>query len=495
MNPCFENLFIFEMANNHQGSVEHGLNIIHALGEVSRKYQINAAVKLQYRDLDTMIHPDYIHRTDVKHIPRFLSTRLSKDEFYTLVQAIRDEGMHTMCTPFDEISVDTCMDHGIEILKVASCSATDWPLLEAITKTDRPVIISTGGKTFSDMDKIYNFMVHRNVDFAMLHCVGLYPVGYEFVQLNCMDKMKNRYPGIAVGYSGHENPKDYTVAQMAVAKGATILERHVGLATDTIKLNQYSTDVREVFGWIEAVLNARKICGSTNKKFISNEELQSMDELARGCYAVKAIKAGEPITRADVFFAMPRANGQMTSGEFQNGIVASRDYAANEGVFETRKVSVTSDIRSIIHDIKGMLYEAKIVVGPEFELELSHHYGMEHFRHYGATLISIINREYCKKLMIILPGQQHPTHYHKVKEETFQVLSGTLTLTLDGVTKDIHAGETVTVERGVPHSFTSKDGCVFEEVSTTHVKNDSFYEDERIAKMDVMERKTILKDW
>ena len=51
------------------------------------------------------------------------------------------------------------------------------------------------------------------------------------------------------------------------------------------------------------------------------------------------------------------------------------------------------------------------------------------------------------------------------------------------------------IERGVPHSFTSKDGCVFEEVSTTHVKNDSYYEDERINKMDLMERKTILRDW
>lgn len=495
MNRNFENLFIFEMANNHQGSVKHGLDIIHVLGEVSRKYQINAAVKLQYRDLDTIIHPDFVNRTDVKHIPRFLSTRLTKDDFYTLVQAIKNEGMHTMCTPFDEISVDTCMDHGIEIIKVASCSATDWPLLDVIAKTKRPVILSTGGKSFSEMDKIYNFMVHRNVDFAMLHCVGLYPAGYEYVQLDCMDKIRNRYPGIAIGYSGHENPKDYTIAQMAVAKGANILERHVGMATDTIKLNSYSTDVYDVSRWIEAVINSRKICGSPNKKYISNEELKSMNELARGCYAAHVIKSGEPIKREDVFFAMPCKNGQMTSGDFQDGIMASHDYALNEGIFETRKVSITSDTRSIIHDIKGMLYEAKIVVGPEFELELSHHYGIEHFRHYGATLISIINREYCKKLMIILPGQQHPTHYHKIKEETFQVLFGTLTLTLDGITKDIYTGEIAMVERGVPHSFTSKDGCVFEEVSTTHVKDDSYYEDEKITKKDLMERKTILRDW
>ncbi len=494
MDPRFEDLFIFEMANNHQGSVQHGLEIIHALGEVARKYKINAAVKFQYRDLDTMIHPDYIGRTDVKHIPRFLSTRLSRDEFYTLVQAVRDEGMHTMCTPFDEISVDMCMDHGIEILKVASCSATDWPLLEAIAATKRPVILSTGGKTFSDMDKIYNFMIHRNVDFAMLHCVGLYPVGYQYVQMNCIDRIKNRYPGIPFGYSGHEDPNDYSIAQMAVAKGASILERHVGLATDTINLNSYSTDVRDVHKWIEAVLNARTICG-TGKKFIPNEELQSMNELARGCYAAREIKTGEVIHREDVFFAMPCSDGQMTSGQFQDGIMASQDYAKNVAIYEQRKVTLAQDTRSIIHDVKGMLYEAKIVVGPQFELELSHHYGLEHFRHYGATIINIINREYCKKLIVVLPGQQHPDHYHKVKEESFQVLSGTLTLTLDGVTLDVQAGEVVTVERGMHHAFTSKEGCIFEEVSTTHAKNDSYYADEKIAKLDLMQRKTILENW
>ena len=495
MNNKFENLFIFEMANNHQGSVEHGLNIIRALGEVTRKYKINAAVKFQYRDLDTMIHPDFIGRDDVKHIPRFMSTRLTNDEFYTMVNAVREEGMLTMSTPFDEKSVNTCMDHGIDIIKIASCSATDWPLLEAIAKTKKPVIVSTGGKTFTEIDNIYSFFTHRDVDFAILHCVGLYPVGYEYVQLDCVDKIKNRYPNIPYGYSGHEDPKDMTIAQMAVAKGCDILERHVGLATDTITLNKYSTDVRDVEEWIIAVLNARKICGNSKQKYISNEELQSMNELARGCYAARPIKVGQTISRDDVFFAMPCANGQMTSGQFLEGTVATKDYDVNEGIYETRATSLISDTRSIIHDVKGMLYEAKVIVGPEFEMELSHHYGMEHFRHYGATIINIINREYCKKLIVILPGQQHPNHYHKVKEESFQVLSGTLTLTMNDETRDIKAGEVVTVERGAVHAFSSADGCIFEEVSTTHVKNDSFYDDERIAKLDVMQRKTILKEW
>ena len=74
MSKLFEDLFIFEMANSHQGSVEHGIDIIKEMGKIARKNNIKAAVKLQYRDLDSFIHPDFKDRTDVNHIPRFMST-------------------------------------------------------------------------------------------------------------------------------------------------------------------------------------------------------------------------------------------------------------------------------------------------------------------------------------------------------------------------------------------------------------------------------------
>jgi N-acetylneuraminate synthase len=130
----FENLFIFEIANNHQGDVTHGINIIKAMGEIAKKYNLNAAVKLQYRQLDTFIHPDFRKDTNAKHVGRFLSTELKNAEFLKLVEAIKSEGMISMCTPFDEASVDIILEHNIDIIKIASCSADDWPLLEKIVK-------------------------------------------------------------------------------------------------------------------------------------------------------------------------------------------------------------------------------------------------------------------------------------------------------------------------------------------------------------------------
>ena len=497
----FDNLFILEMANSHQGSVEHGIDIIRAMGRIARKYNIRAAVKLQYRELDSFIHPDYKGRTDIKHIPRFESTRLMPEQFNRLVEAIREEGLIPMSTPFDEVSVDLCMDQGLEIIKIASCSSMDWPLMAKAASTHKPLIVSTGGKSLSEIDKIYNFLTHRGCEFAFLHCIAEYPAPPERLQLDFIEKMRKRYPDVMIGWSGHEAPDNNIPAMLAVAKGARIFERHVGLPTETIKLNAYSMNPEQADAWVAAVLAAKDMCelkktshhGKT--KYISQNELDSLTSLMRGVFAKHDIAEGDVLTEEDVFFAMPCADRQLTSGDFQTGMTATRSYKTNEAIYEKRQTTDISIMRSVVHDAKGMLYEAGIALGTDFEVELSHHYGMQHFRQFGAIIISIVNREYCKKLIIVLPGQKHPSHLHKVKEETFQLLYGDLTVTLDGETIKMKPGDIQTVLRGSDHAFTSEHGAIFEEISTTHVRNDSYYSDPKIACLDPLERKSILKDW
>src|SRR5210317_1281895 len=123
-NFDFNGLFTYDMANNHQGDFEHGLDIFNAMGKVTRDSGVRGALKFQFRQLETFIHPDYKTKKDVKHIPRFMETALTKEQYRQYTQAIIDNGMYTMCTPFDEESVDIILDLGIEIIKIASCSAT-----------------------------------------------------------------------------------------------------------------------------------------------------------------------------------------------------------------------------------------------------------------------------------------------------------------------------------------------------------------------------------
>ena len=160
-----EPLFVFELANNHMGDVAHGLRIIETFGALAKDYDFSFAFKLQFRDLDTFIHPAFKARTDIKYIKRFSETRLDRDETRRLVDAIKANGFLAMCTPFDEPSVDLIVEDGFDILKIASCSFTDWPLLEKIVQTDLPIIGSTAGIECRDMDNVVSFMSHRDKGF------------------------------------------------------------------------------------------------------------------------------------------------------------------------------------------------------------------------------------------------------------------------------------------------------------------------------------------
>src|SRR5581483_4571225 len=103
------------------------------------------------------------------------------------------------------------------------------------------------------------------------------------------------------------------------------------------------------------------------------------------------------------------------------------------------------------------------------------------------------NREYCKKVIVLLPGQCHPEQHHKHKDETFHILYGDITLALDGVEQVRKANEVVLIPRGVKHQFTSRSGAVIEEVSSYHDKNDSFYTDPAIDAN--QNRKTFVSYW
>ena len=107
-------------------------------------------------------------------------------------------------------------------------------------------------------------------------------------------------------------------------------------------------------------------------------------------------------------------------------------------------------------------------------------------------IIDVINREYCKKLIVQLPRQKHPYHHHKLKEETFHVLYGSMEVEVDGNSHALKEGDLFLVEKNKWHTFSSMNGVLFEEISTTHHKNDSFYEDPQINAMTLDQRKTEL---
>jgi len=495
----FNGLFIFEMANNHQGSLDHGLEIIRVMAGISNAFQIRGAIKLQFRNLDTFIHPNHKENSANKHIPRFISTRLKDEEFKRLVDETKKLGLISIVTPFDELSVDLIEKLGVDVVKIGSPSANDWPLLERVSDCGKPVIVSTGGLRAHDIDKIVSFFQHRGVHFAIMHCVSIYPTPNEKMQLNQIELLRDRYPGITIGFSTHEHPDNLDPVKIAYAKGARIFEKHVGIANDKIKLNTYSAAPEQVEKWIVSYKNAVQLCGGAHRPPSNQEETASLRSLMRGVYAKRPIKAGSPLLSSSIYFAMPPEEGQLLSGDWKEHFAADKDYSPNsaiaDAVLRQHRPLKKEIIASIIHELKGALNSAKIFVGQNPNVELSHHYGLDRFREHGTALIDCINREYCKKIIIQLPGQKHPYHFHKKKEEAFQVLQGRLIVNLAGNEKVLYPGDVLVVPRAAWHGFYTHEGAIFEEVSTTHFNDDSFYEDSAINRMPREERKTKLVNW
>ncbi len=492
-------LFVFEMANNHMGDLSHGLATIRAMRAACDGFEgdFDFAFKLQYRDLDTFIHRSMRGRTDVKYIKRFEETRLTDEAFRELVAEMRAQGFLTVCTPFDEPSVDRIEAHGIDTIKIASCSFGDWPLMERIAASDKPVIASTATATLEEIDNVVSFFLHRGKALTLMHCVAEYPTADEALQVNQIELLRARYPDCRIGYSTHESPDNTVAVMMALAKGATVFEKHVVLPTEQYAANAYSADPQQVRAWLAAARQARAICGASERYEPSETERTSLHALRRGVFATADIAAGVEIEAGSIEFAFPPVEGQLTANDWSkySRFTATAPIAAGQPI---RRSDITVQhlrgrVMEAVTAVKALLKAGNIVVPGKSDLELSHHYGMERFDAFGLTMVTVVNREYCKKLLVMLPGQTHPEQYHERKEETFVVLHGELTLWLDGEERPARAGDVITVNRGVRHKFHSATGVVFEEISSTHLKDDSFYTDPAIGQNP--RRKTLLTYW
>jgi len=493
------NLFILEMANNHMGDVEHGIAVVRAFGAVCQDFpEFRFAFKLQYRDLDTFIHPAMRDREDVKYVKRFSETRLSRADFDRLIAEMRTQGFEVAATPFDEPSVDVIEAQSLDFIKIASCSFTDWPLLERITKAHKPVIASTAGASLEDMDRVTSFLLHRCQEFALLHCVGEYPTPDAHQHLSQIDFLRTRYPGVRIGFSTHEHPDHTDVIKLAIAKGVTLFEKHVALPTDRYPINAYSSTPDQVRAWLLAARTALTLCGVGHSRLPPNPvEAASLQSLRRGVFARHAIAAGTTISDEDVYFAFPPTEAQLTANDWSKYSIftASHPIAGDAALTlqNTARRDQRKQVWEIAQRVRAVLEEARIAVPGSADLEISHHYGLDEFERVGLVLITIVNRGYCKKLLVSLPGQAHPEQWHNEKEETFHILRGEVHLQLNGQTRICNPGDVITVEPGVRHAFVSPTGAIIEEISTTHNGADSFYTDEAINRN--TSRKTLLTYW
>ena len=331
-------LIILEMANNHMGDVEHGKLMIDEFAKTvsSFKNEFDFAWKFQFRDLDTFIHRDYKDRDDLKYVKRFKETNLSLEQFLELKDYAKHNGFFTMCTAFDEPSVDRILEMEFDIAKVASCSFTDWPLLNKVKDLDIPIIISTAGASLKDIDNVVSFMQHREKDFSLMHCVGKYPTPFEELELNQISLLKERYPGVKVGYSTHEEPNETRAINLAIAKGVFSSEKHVAVETEKYPRNAYSSTPDEIRHWLKNAADSLKACGSRERLAASSKELSDLAQFKRGVFAKDSISKGDAVSRDSFYCAWPSIEGQYLAYSMSkyNCFTAEEDINAHSPVLK-----------------------------------------------------------------------------------------------------------------------------------------------------------------
>ncbi len=330
MTDLFSDLFILELANNHLGDVSRGLRIIEEFARIVRFNNVRAAIKLQFRNVARFIHKDFRDRQDIRYIKKTIDTQLSEAAYSQLVAAVRTANCVTCATPFDEASVDLCTRLGIEIIKLASSDINDWLLIEAIAKTRKPVIASTGGSSLKDCDDLVRFFERRGIPLALNHCVSIYPSEDSDLELNQIDFLRGRYPNHAIGFSTHEYHDWERSMLMSYAKGARTWERHIDLGVpmageNIAPMSPYCSAPASIDEWFKSYHKAKEMCGGpgTAKRTPPAKEIAYLDSLVRGVYALRDLPAGYVLRHEsmfdDIYLAIPLQQGQLSCRELMNG--------------------------------------------------------------------------------------------------------------------------------------------------------------------------------
>ena len=217
---------IAEIGLNHNGDVDLAKRLI----DVAAKAGADA-VKFQKRtpEISTPEHMRDVPRETPWGTMSYLDYRrrveFGRDEYIAIGDHATMLGLDWFASPWDVPSVDFLEDLNVVAHKVASASLTDTELLVALRETGKPIILSTGMSTIEQIDRALATLGTDRV--GLMHATSTYPLEPEEANLRAIATLRDRYPGVPVGYSGHERGLQISLA--AVAIGAVAVERHITL--------------------------------------------------------------------------------------------------------------------------------------------------------------------------------------------------------------------------------------------------------------------------
>ncbi|SNV81501.1 pseudaminic acid synthase [Clostridium cochlearium] len=297
-NPTF---IIAEMSANHLQDYDRAVEIIK-----KAKWAGADAIKLQTYTPDTITLDCDNEYFQIKQGTIWDGTTLHKlyQEAYTpwewqpkLKKIAEDIGLICFSSPFDNTSVDFLEEINVPAYKIASFEITDIPFIEYIASKEKPVIISTGIATLSDIEEAVNACRRmENNQIALLKCTSSYPAPVEDANLRTIPNIAETF-NVVAGLSDHTLGSEVAIA--AVALGAKIIEKHFTLKrSDGGPDAKFSMEPHEFKQMVEDIRNVEKALGSVNYN-LTEKQIKSREH-SRSLFVVKDIKKGEVFTQENV---------------------------------------------------------------------------------------------------------------------------------------------------------------------------------------------------
>lgn len=284
---------IAEISNNHLGDLDRACRLIEAAARTGAD-----AVKIQTYDADSLTidsdRPEFLIRTPpwegLNYYQLYRKIGLSPAHTQRLFQVGRDCGVTIFSSPFDEGAVTLLAGLDCPAYKIASFEICDDPLLKAVAATGRPVLVSTGVASMSDIEQTVAVLRKGGCpDVALLHCISQYPANTSDMNLRALDELSKF--GCTIGLSDHSLTS--LAAQLAVARGASIIEKHFTLArSDGGPDALFSLEPVEFSALVSAVKEAWQALGSSDVLSAPRPGR----EHARSLFVVRAVRAGETLT-------------------------------------------------------------------------------------------------------------------------------------------------------------------------------------------------------
>ena len=321
---------ICELSGNHNGSLERCLAMVDAAADTGCD-----AIKIQTYTADTITldvdRPEFrIHGGlwDGRTLYELYEEAHTPFEWHPAIfERARQRGVTIFSSPFDETAVDLLDSLGAPAFKIASFEAVDLPLIKYAAAKGKPLIISTGMANLQEMQTALDTALAAGAaGVLLLHCVSSYPATFADANVRTVPDMAARF-GCPIGLSDHTPGTAASVA--AVSLGACAVEKHFTLArADGGPDAAFSLEPAEFKALVDDTKNAWAALGAAHYDVLGSEQGSLL--FRRSLYVTADVKAGEPLSRANIRSVRP-GNG-LPPGEMDNilGKPAARDLARGE---------------------------------------------------------------------------------------------------------------------------------------------------------------------